>query len=81
MTQSSSTSHQIKAALAQLNEAVQNLANILDENECSLSATAPEYMADMDDFAYEIASFVEDEIIELDEEEILNEQQHAAISA
>jgi cytochrome c556 len=80
MSQSSST-NQLKAALAQLNEAVQNLANFLDENDLSLSAAAPEYMADMDDFAYEVASFVEDEIIELDQEENVNEQQHAAISA
>jgi hypothetical protein len=63
----------LEAALKHLAEAATEYANVLDE--LGYEAThAPEYMEDADDFAYEIQSFVEDEIETLNENKIVEVQ-------
>ncbi|HLO11531.1 MAG TPA: hypothetical protein VK190_04680 [Pseudoneobacillus sp.] len=52
----------IKEALALLNAAAQELSNVLDETGYQLSESAPEFLINTDDFAYEIMTFVEDEL-------------------
>lgn len=55
----------IEAALKQFAAAAQELANIIEATGYQLSNSAPAYMQDIDDFTYEITSFVDDEIFEL----------------
>lgn len=57
---------QLKDALNKLSSLAFEIANIVDETEFELTS-APYYMSDLDDFAYEIASMVEDEIIAIDD--------------
>lgn len=51
----------VEAALKQLVEAALEYANVLDETGYE-AKHAPEYMEDADDFAYDIQSFVQDEM-------------------
>lgn len=62
---SAEQSAKIEAALKSLSVAAQELSNVLDETGYTLSKSAPDYMTDVDDFAYEIMSFVKDEVEEL----------------
>jgi hypothetical protein len=57
-------SEKIQKALIQLKVAAMELANIIDETEYDLQ-NAPEFLEDADDFAFDIISFVEDEIEDL----------------
>lgn len=54
----------ITHALKQLESAAQDLSNALDETEYTLR-NEPTYLSDIDDFTYEISTFVQDEIEEL----------------
>lgn len=59
----------IAKALAQFNEAAQELAAALEQSGYELE-TAPEYMEDIEEFAYDILTMVEDELEELDQVEV-----------
>lgn len=61
-----SQSEKVKKALEKLRDAALELANIVEEEEYEFK-NAPEYLEDPDDFAYDLQSFVEDEIESLTE--------------
>lgn len=52
---------QVEAALNALKIAAMELSNAIDNSDYKLEA-APSYLQDADDFAYEIQTFVEDEL-------------------
>lgn len=72
---------EIRTALLNYKKAVSELATVLDNNDCELSNSAPEYMKDMDDFVYEVDSFVEDEIEVLIGGEIIDGENNITIGA
>lgn len=51
----------VQAALNALKIAAMELSNVIDNSGYELKA-APKYLQDADDFAYEIQTFVEDEL-------------------
>lgn len=63
----SSNKVKIEAALNAFKQATMELANIIDETGYKLSASAPECLVDIEDFAYDVVTFVEDELEELPE--------------
>lgn len=67
-----SNNEKIIEALKKFKEVVYELAGVLEEYDYEFSDAAPEYLRDIDDFVYEIESFVEDEtdILKGDENEI-----------
>lgn len=54
----------LEQALIAFKVAAMELSNILDETGYELQ-NAPEYMEDVDDFSYDIITFVEDEISDI----------------
>lgn len=64
---SSKQLHQIQEAFKQLAAAAQNLANVLDENEYEFLNVPPVFLHDVEDFAYDVTVFVEDEVSSIDE--------------
>lgn len=52
---------QVQAALNAFKIAAMELANVLENSDYKLTA-APTYLQDADDFAYEVQTFVEDEL-------------------
>jgi hypothetical protein len=56
----------IAFALAKFNEAAQELAAALEQSGYKLE-TAPEYLEDVEDFAYDILTMTEDELEALEE--------------
>lgn len=57
---------EIEQALAKLSAAAQEFANCVEKYDLTFTSS-PEYLEDADDFAYEIQTFVEDELQELEE--------------
>lgn len=55
----------IEETLSKLSEVAQELANVIEDTDYKLSGAAPTYLSDTEDFAYEIVTFVEDELTEL----------------
>jgi hypothetical protein len=51
----------VETALREFAAASQHLANVIDETGYEFQS-APDHMQEMDDFAYETTTFVEDEI-------------------
>jgi hypothetical protein len=70
MTATSSNKGQIIEALKKLQLAALELSNVIDETGYKFEG-APEYLQDTDDFAYDITSFVEDEVSELEKPQLL----------
>lgn len=64
---SSNASSEIKQGLINLVNAALELSNILDKNNYTLSDATPDFLADCDDFAYELQMFYEDENKTIDE--------------
>ena len=57
---------EIEQALANLSAAAQEYANCVEKYDLNFES-APEYLQEADDYAYEIQTFVEDEIQNLEE--------------
>jgi hypothetical protein len=56
----------IKKAIQGMVEAAQELGNILDDTGYQLSKCTPEFMADFDDFSYDMITWCQDEKEEID---------------
>jgi oxalate decarboxylase/phosphoglucose isomerase-like protein (cupin superfamily) len=65
MKNSSLSQSPIEIALRKLAAAAQELSNVIEDHDHELSDAAPQYLQDADDFAYDITTFVEDEISSL----------------
>ena len=74
---SSEKAIRISRALSLLNEAAQELSAALEDGEYDLE-TAPDYLEDPSDFAYDIMTMVEDELEILKESSTETEDEMAA---
>jgi hypothetical protein len=63
---SAENAKKLEAALKAFASVALELSNVLDETGYELTS-CPDFLSDADDFAYEISSFVEDEIENINE--------------
>lgn len=59
--------NEIKELLTNFSESVQALSNAVESSDYTFTDAVPEYMKDINDFTYEIMSFVGDEIEAIEE--------------